>query len=70
MARMRRLFARFRSLCCATTGLSMNLAREVASHLALLAEEFERRGMSPQRSAACGETRIRRRGAGEAGSSR
>ena len=47
MARLRRLVARFRSLF-RNNRAENELAREVASHLSLLAEEFERRGMSPE----------------------
>ena len=47
MARLRRLLARFSSLF-RNRRAEHELAREVASHLALLAEEFERRGMSPE----------------------
>jgi predicted permease len=47
MARMRRLLARFRSLL-RNNRAEHELVREVESHLALLAEGFERRGMSPE----------------------
>jgi predicted permease len=47
MARLRRLFARFRSLL-RNSRAEHELEREVASHLALLAEGFEHRGMSPE----------------------
>ncbi len=47
MARLRRLLARFRSLF-RNNRVEQELAREVASHLDLLAEDFERRGMSPE----------------------
>ena len=46
MARLRRLLARSRSLF-RNDRAENELAREIVSHLALLAEEFERRGMSP-----------------------
>ena len=46
MARLRRVFARIGSLF-RNNRAEQELAREVASHLALLAEDFERRGMSP-----------------------
>ena len=47
MARWRRAIAR---LHCLLTNqrAEEELAREVASHLALLADDFERRGMSPE----------------------
>src|SRR5579871_2573553 len=45
MVRWRRVFAQFRSLF-RNNRAEHELAREVASHLALLADEFERRGMS------------------------
>lgn len=44
MARWRRIIARFRSLL-ANQRAEEDLSREVASHLALLAVDFERRGM-------------------------
>src|SRR5579863_7318959 len=47
MARLRKLFAAFHTLL-GNNRAEHELAREVASHLALLAEEFERRGMSPE----------------------
>ncbi len=47
MARLRRLLARFRSLF-RNNRVEQELAREVASHLTLLADDFERRGMSPE----------------------
>jgi macrolide transport system ATP-binding/permease protein len=47
MARLRRLFARSHSLF-RNNHAESELTREIASHLALLAEEFERRGMSPE----------------------
>src|ERR1700677_616672 len=47
MARWRRIIARFRSLV-ANERAEDDLAREVASHLTLLADDFERRGMSPE----------------------
>src|SRR5579863_9297543 len=46
MARLRRVFARIGSLF-RNNRAEQELAREVASHLALLAEDFEPRGMSP-----------------------
>ena len=46
MARWRRIIARLRSLL-ANKRAEEDLAREVASHLALLTDDFERRGMSP-----------------------
>jgi len=46
MARMRRLFARLRSLF-RNNQVEHELAREVAAHLTLLTDDFERRGMSP-----------------------
>jgi predicted permease len=45
MARWRRLIAQFRSLL-ANQRAEEDLAREVASHLTLLADDFERQGMS------------------------
>jgi predicted permease len=47
MAHWRRIIARLRSLF-ANRRAEENLAREVASHLTLLADDFERRGMSPE----------------------
>ena len=47
MAHWRRVFAGFRSLF-RTRKVEADLAREVAAHLALLADEFERRGMSAE----------------------
>src|ERR1700729_794024 len=46
MAHWRRIIAQFRSLL-ANKRSEEDLAREVASHLTLLADDFERRGMSP-----------------------
>ena len=46
MARWRRILSRLRNLLC-NSRTEQDLAREVASHLALLGDEFERRGMSP-----------------------
>src|SRR6202034_4736354 len=45
MAHWRRIIARFRTLL-ANKRVEEELAREVASHLALLADDFERQGMS------------------------
>ncbi|MGA2047977.1 MAG: ABC transporter permease [Terracidiphilus sp.] len=47
MAHWRRIIARLRSLV-ANKRAEEDLAREVASHLTLIADEFERRGMSPE----------------------
>src|ERR1700761_218050 len=47
MARWRRIIARLRSLL-ANKRAEEDLAREVASHLTLLTDDFERRGTSPQ----------------------
>jgi predicted permease len=47
MARWRRIIERFRSLL-ANQRAEEDLAREIASHLTLLADDFERRGMSPE----------------------
>src|SRR6202451_2207404 len=47
MAHWRRIIARLRSLS-ANRRAEEELAREVASHLSLLADDFERRGMSPE----------------------
>ena len=47
MAHWRRIFARLLSLF-GNTHAEEDLAREVASHLTLLADDFERRGMSPE----------------------
>src|SRR6202451_1446615 len=47
MAHWRRIIARLRSLS-ANRRAEEELAREVAAHLALLADDFERRGMSPE----------------------
>ena len=46
MARWRRIVAKFCNIL-ATRQAEEDLAREVASHLALLADDFERSGMSP-----------------------
>ncbi len=46
MARWRRILSRLRNLLC-NSRTEQDLAREVASYLALLGDEFERRGMSP-----------------------
>src|ERR1700741_2333598 len=47
MAHWRRILAKVRNLL-ANEHAEEDLAREVALHLTLLADEFERRGMSPQ----------------------
>jgi predicted permease len=47
MAHLRRIIAKFRSLLI-NKRTEDDLAREVASHLTLLADDFERRGMSPE----------------------
>src|SRR5258708_9195393 len=47
MAHWRRIIAQFRSLFSYRRA-EENLAREVESHLTLLADDFERRGMSPE----------------------
>src|SRR5579863_5797057 len=47
MFRFKRLFARLGNLY-RNERAEKELAREVASHLVLLADEFERRGMSPE----------------------
>src|SRR3984885_5943987 len=47
MARWRRIIARLRNLL-ASKRAEEDLAREVASHLNLLADDFEHRGMSPE----------------------
>jgi hypothetical protein len=47
MAQWRRIIAKLRSLL-ANKRIEDDLAREVASHLTLLADDFERRGMSPE----------------------
>ncbi len=47
MAHSRRIIARLRSLL-ANKRVEKDLAREVASHLTLLADDFEHRGMSPE----------------------
>ncbi len=47
MAHWRRIIARLRSLL-ANKRAEEDLAREVASHLTLLADDFERHGMSPE----------------------
>jgi len=49
MAHWRRIIAKLRSLV-ANKHAEEDLAREVASHLTLLADEFERRGMSPEKA--------------------
>ena len=47
MAHLRRIVAKLRNLV-ANNRAEEDLAREVASHLTLLADDFERRGMSPE----------------------
>ena len=47
MAHWRRIIAQLRSLL-GNKRAEEELAREVASHLALLADDLERRGMSPE----------------------
>ena len=47
MAHWRRIIAKLRNLL-ANKRAEEDLAREVASHLTLLADDFERRGMSPE----------------------
>jgi predicted permease len=47
MAHLSRIFAKLRNLV-ANKRAEEDLAREVASHLTLLVDEFERRGMSPE----------------------
>src|SRR6202034_2101798 len=47
MARWRRIIAKLRGLV-ANKRAEEDLARGVASHLTLLADDFERRGMSPE----------------------
>ncbi len=47
MAHWRRIVAKLRNLLV-NKHVEEDLAREVASHLALLAEDFERRGMAPE----------------------
>ena len=47
MSRSRRILSRFRNLF-RNNRAEEELAREVASHLTLLADDFERRGMSPE----------------------
>src|SRR5580698_8457322 len=47
MAFWRRIIAKLRSLL-ANKRAEAELAREVASHLTMLADDFERRGMSPE----------------------
>ena len=47
MSRLRRILSRFRNLF-RNNRAEEELAREVASHLTLLADDFERRGMSPE----------------------
>jgi predicted permease len=49
MARWRRIIAQLRSLI-GNKRAETELAREVASHLALLADDFERRGMTPEQA--------------------
>ena len=69
MAHWRRIIAQLRSLL-ANKRAEEDLAREVASHLTLLADDFERRGMSPEEAQVSCATRLRRRGAGKTGTSR
>src|SRR5580700_6196953 len=47
MSRSRRMLSKFRDLF-RNKRVEEELAREVASHLILLADDFERRGMSPE----------------------
>ena len=47
MSRSRRILSRFRNLF-RNNRAEEELAREIASHLALLADDFERRGMPPE----------------------
>jgi hypothetical protein len=47
MSRARRILSKLRSLF-RHQRVEQELAREIASHLILLAEDFERRGMSPE----------------------
>jgi len=47
VSRLRRILSRFRNLF-RNNRAEEELAREVASHLTLLADDFERRGMSPE----------------------
>jgi hypothetical protein len=47
MAHLRRIVAKLRNLL-ANKCAEEDLAREVTSHLTLLADDFERRGVSPQ----------------------
>ena len=47
MLRLRRFLARLGNLFC-NNRAEAELAREVASHLVLLADDFERQGMSPE----------------------
>src|ERR1700678_54162 len=47
MVHLRRIVAKLRNLL-AKKRAEENLAREVASHLTLLADDFERRGLSPE----------------------
>ena len=47
MAHLRRIAARLRNLLV-NKRAEVDLAREVASHLTLLVDDFVRRGMSPE----------------------
>ena len=47
MSRSRQILSRFRNLFRSNRA-EEELSREVASHLILLADDFERRGMSPE----------------------
>ena len=69
VAHWRRIIARLRSLL-ANTRAEDDLAREVASHLTLLADDFEHRGHVTGRSTARRAARLRKRGAGKTGASR
>ena len=50
MSRSKRILSKFRNLF-RNHRAEEELAREIASHLALLADDFERRGMTPEEAA-------------------
>ena len=63
MAPWRRIVAKLRNLL-ANKHAEEDLAREVESHLTLLADDFERRGMSPEEARLAARRCLQRRGAG------
>ena len=63
MAYWRRVIAKLRNLF-ANKHAEENLAREVASHLTLLADDFECRGMSPEEARLAARRAYWQRGCG------